>query len=81
MLRHYPLPGGGPRPVRSPEEPFGRSDLTTHEKKAVWEDDVMMWRMLAIYGRSAECEGRPTGWLRVGAAGGSQEVHAWMPDL
>ena len=49
VLRHYPLPGGGPRPVRSPEEPFGRSDLTPHEKKAVWEDDVMMWRMLAIY--------------------------------
>ena len=49
VLRHYPLPGGGPRPVRSPEEPFGRSDLTPHEKKAVWEDNVMMWRMLAIY--------------------------------
>ena len=49
VLRHYPLPGGGPRPVRSLEEPFGRSDLTAHEKKAVWEDDVMMWRMLAIY--------------------------------
>ena len=49
VLRHYPLPGGGPRPVRSPEEPFGRSDLAPHEKKAVWEDDVMMWRMLAIY--------------------------------
>ena len=35
--------------MRSPEEPLGRSDLTPHEKKAVWEDDVMMWRMLAIY--------------------------------
>ena len=44
-------------------------------------DDVADVGHLPGGGRSAECEGRPTGWLRVGAAGGSQEAHAWMPDL
>ena len=53
VLRHYPLPeaGGGPRPVRGPalQEQLGKADLTEHEAKAVFEDDVMMWRMMLIY--------------------------------
>ena len=51
VLRHYPLnvPGGGPRPVRSWEEPWGMSRNTVEEQKKVTEDDVLMWRGWMIY--------------------------------
>ena len=67
VLRHYPLPGGFPRPIRSWKEPWGKSDLTQDEKKVVREDDTLMWRSLMVYmvsfemrklfpGRSGNCE-------------------------
>jgi len=51
VLRHYPLPvpGGGPRPVRSWEEPWGKSTNTAEEQKKVVEDDVLLWRGLMLY--------------------------------
>lgn len=54
VLRHYPLPQGGPRPVRTWEEPWGKSDLKDDEKKITKEDDILMWRSLMIYIVSAE---------------------------
>ena len=54
VLRHYPLPQGGPRPVRTWEEPWGKSDLKEDEKKITKEDDILMWRSLMIYVVSAE---------------------------
>ena len=54
VLRHYPLPQGGPRPVRSWEEPWGKSDLKEDEKRITEEDDILMWRSLMIYIISAE---------------------------
>ena len=67
VFRHYPLPGGFPRPIRSWKEPWGKSDLTQDEKKVVREDDALMWRSLMVYmvsfemrklfpGRSGNCE-------------------------
>ena len=41
-----PLPGGGPRAVRSLEQPWGRSDLTFEEEAMAREDDFLMWRSL-----------------------------------
>ena len=51
VLRHYPLPvpGGGPRPVRSWEEPWGKPTNTAEEQKKVVEDDVLLWRGLMLY--------------------------------
>ena len=56
VLRHYPLnvPGGGPRPVRSWDEPWGMSRNTAEEQKKVTEDDVLMWRGWMIYIRADE---------------------------
>ena len=49
VLRHYPVEGG-PRPVRAwGGEEFGRRDLSSSEAKQVWEDDVLMWRMILLY--------------------------------
>eukprot|EP00434_Breviolum_minutum_P018297 symbB.v1.2.016141.t1/scaffold1167.1/size134246/1 len=67
VLKHYPLPGGFPRPIRSWKEPWGKSDLTQDEKKVVREDDTLMWKSLMVYmvsfemrklfpGRSGNCE-------------------------
>ena len=51
VLRHYPLPvpGGGPRPVRSWEEPWGMAQNTKEEQDKVREDDVLMWRGLMLF--------------------------------
>ena len=51
VLRHYPLPipGGGPRPVRSWEEPWGKSTNTKEEQRQVEEDDILMWRSLMLF--------------------------------
>ena len=51
VLRHYPLPipGGGPRPVRSWEEPWGMQRNTEEERKKVEEDDYLLWRGLMLY--------------------------------
>ena len=51
VLRHYPLavPGGGPRPVRSWEEPWGMERNTKEEQTKVYEDDCPMWRGLTLY--------------------------------
>ncbi len=54
VLRHYPLPQGRPRPVRSWEEPWGKKDLLPEEKRITEEDDVLMWRSLMVYILSAE---------------------------
>ena len=54
VLRHYPLPQGGPRPVRSWSEPWGKADLTNEEKRITREDDVLMWRSLMVYILSVE---------------------------
>ena len=50
VLRHYPKPGA-PRPVRSwdDNQEYGLADLTATERKAVEEDDLLMWRMQFIY--------------------------------
>ena len=53
VLRHYPVEGvegGGPRPLRAwGGEEFGKRDLTPSEAHLVWEDDVLLWRMMMIY--------------------------------
>ena len=51
VLRHYPLPipGGGPRPVRSWQEPWGMKRNTAEEQKKVFEDDCLMWRGMMLY--------------------------------
>ena len=51
VLRHYPLPAGRPRPVRgvTPEDWFGLPGLDEEEKKQVWEDDVLLYRMIMIF--------------------------------
>ena len=51
VLRHYPLPvpGGGPRPVRSWEEPWGMARNTKEEQDKVNDDDVLMWRGLMLF--------------------------------
>ena len=46
VLRRYP---GGPRPVRSWEEPWGTSQLTEEELNMCLEDDIMMWRQIFLY--------------------------------
>ena len=46
ILRHYP---GGPRPVRSWEEPWGTSQLTEEELNMCLENDIMMWRQIFLY--------------------------------
>ena len=49
--RHFPLPipGGGPRPLRSWHEPWGKATNTEEEKAKVWEDHVLLWRGLMIF--------------------------------
>ena len=56
VLRHYPLdvPGGGPRPVRSWEEPWGMKRNTVEEQRKVHEDDVLMWRGWMLFILSEE---------------------------
>ena len=51
VLRHYPLPAGRPRPVKAltPEDWFGLPGLDEEEKKQVWEDDVLLYRMIMIF--------------------------------
>eukprot|EP00434_Breviolum_minutum_P003898 symbB.v1.2.003425.t1/scaffold183.1/size281544/9 len=52
VLRHYPIegvPGGGPRPLRTWQEPFGKEDLSEEERSKVEEDDLMMWRSIMLY--------------------------------
>lgn len=51
VLRHYPLdvPGGGPKPLRSWNEPWGMDAIPEKEKIKVQEDDLMMWRGLFLY--------------------------------
>ena len=51
VLRHYPLdvPGGGPKPVRTWEEPWGKKGLEKAEEEKVRQDDVMMWRGIFLY--------------------------------
>ena len=51
VLRHYPLdvPGGGPKPLRSWKEPWGKSGLERNEERKVQEDDVLMWRGIFLF--------------------------------
>ena len=51
VLRHYPLdvPGGGPKPLRTWEERWGKKDLEKAEEDKVREDDVMLWRGLFLF--------------------------------
>ena len=52
VLRHYPRPdwpGGGPVPVRSWSEPWGKSTNSEEDQKKVENDDVLMWRGLMLY--------------------------------
>ena len=50
MLRHRPLPGGRPRPVRAWNgEEFGLNDLDPQERVQVEEDDILLWRSIFIY--------------------------------
>ena len=46
VLRHYP---GGPRPVRSWEEPWGISAYSPEEMAMCQEDDVLMWRQIFLF--------------------------------
>ena len=50
VLRHYPVEGEDPpRPIRRwGHEEFGIDDATEAEKKKLYEDDVMMWRMIFL---------------------------------
>ena len=52
VLRHYPIPGVDrcPRPVRSwGGGEHGIGDLTEDEDKMIYEDDLMLWRMIFLY--------------------------------
>ena len=52
VLRHYPRPewpGGGPVPVRSWDEPWGKRTNTSEEQRKVEEDDILLWRGLVLY--------------------------------
>lgn len=53
VLRRYPIEGapagGGPRPLRTWQEPFGKDDLSEEERSKVEEDDLMMWRSIMLY--------------------------------
>ena len=49
VLRHRP---GGPRPVRSPAEPFGLSTLTPGERELVDHDTGLFARMLWLHATS-----------------------------
>ena len=51
VLRHYPLdvPGGGPRPLRTWKEPWGKRGLEKFEEDKVREDDVMLWRGIFLF--------------------------------
>ena len=51
VLRHYPLaiPGGGPRPFRSWDQPWGKSGNTPEEQRKVEDDDVLLWRGLMLF--------------------------------
>ena len=64
VLRHYPVPNG-PRPVRAwGGEEFGKKENSQEEQKQVWEDDVLMWRMILLFvvadeaGKAKKEEGR-----------------------
>ena len=50
VLRHYPVEGEDPpRPIRRwGHEEFGIDDATEAERKKLYEDDVMMWRMIFL---------------------------------
>ena len=56
VLRHYPsdIPGGGPKPLRTWEEPWGKKGLEKIEEEKVREDDVMMWRGIFLFVVSEE---------------------------
>ena len=42
--------GGGPRPLRTwGKGEFGKENLTKAESHMVWEDDVLLWRMVMLY--------------------------------
>ena len=51
VLRHYPLdvPGGGPKPLKTWQEPWGKDGLEKAERDKVREDDVMMWRGIFLF--------------------------------
>lgn len=52
VLRHYPIEGvrgGGPRPLRTWEEPFGKMNLSDEERATAEDDDLMMWRSIMLY--------------------------------
>ena len=52
VLRHYPRPdwpGGGPVPVRSWQEPWGKSTNSREEQRKVEDDDILMLRGLMLY--------------------------------
>ena len=80
VLRHYPLPAGKPRPVRgvAPEHWFGLPGLDEEEKRQVWEDDVLMYRMIMLY--CAAEEGRKNRGLR-GAAKTEVAFLLEQPDV
>ena len=50
VLRHYPKQGA-PRPIRSWQDgqEYGLKELADHERSALHDDDLMLWRMLFIY--------------------------------
>ena len=47
-MRHYEKVGF-PGPARTVEHPFGLDSLSQEEKKKVFEDDVMMYRMIMLF--------------------------------
>ena len=52
VLRHFPIegvPGGGPRPLRTWEEPYGKADLSEEERNKVSDDDLLMWRSIMLF--------------------------------
>ena len=50
VLRHVPVPGPDPpRPIRRwGGEEFGIKEATQEEKQKLWEDDVLLWRMVFL---------------------------------
>ena len=54
VLRHRP---GGPRPVGSPDEPFGLSDLSKEECNLVDPDTCLVARMLCLHDMQCQSPG------------------------
>ena len=85
VLRHYPIPGqpDAPRPLRQwGDFEFGIPDANDQEKMILFEDDLMLWRMVFLfmvgtYYRRARQISTPIGFLVEQPA----SPHEYVPEV